>query len=484
MNNKLNQKDCMVAFIFDSGKFTTVFYGDKGVELILKEPGLKRNQSKIVVSLGDIFKQEMCVDISPFVIRDELCSIKWEPVISSDRDFDSEGIFNVHRGLKDFPFVVLMEDIEVDLVKKIDKRLHKDCKAYLGVTSIDVESKDQRKQFWKDLIRSFSLEDEICTVFGEDEANYMYEETIKEAGYQVHYDGLPNDLEEANRANLFSTRQSSYIQKIAQLKYIKESNDSDRGLLKMNSALVKEVEIAGVEIWKAVEDINKVYLTKDCKYTIVDYIFTSLYQAAQGTERLLKIIVELIVYINKNDEEIENPFWNGEKKYFTGKEKEEMELQAIFKEAASYVPRFATFGTTWAKAYDVEWLRKQNIIYEPELRRGQDTVFNLHAFETAEKVLYVKRFLYHYRMNSGSTVNKYTEGTIDILERISRYILKFIKEHGKDERFYQAYNNKSIQLLSQSINSDYAHKNNPKNYLTRRKELKTVLRRKCYRDKI
>ena len=167
---------------------------------------------------------------------------------------------------------------------------------------------------------------------------------------------------------------------------------------------------------------------------------------------------------------------------FTGKEKEEMELQAIFKEAASYVPRFATFGTTWAKAYDVEWLRKQNIIYEPELRRGQDTVFNLHAFETAEKVLYVKRFLYHYRMNSGSTVNKYTEGTIDILERISRYILKFIKEHGKDERFYQAYNNKSIQLLSQSINSDYAHKNNPKSYLTRRKELKTVLRRKCYRD--
>ena len=50
------------------------------------------------------------------------------------------------------------------------------------------------------------------------------------------------------------------------------------------------------------------------------------------------------------------------------------------------------------------------------------------------------------------------------------------------DRFYQAYNNKSIQLLSQSINSDYAHKNNPKNYLTRRKELKTVLRRKCYRD--
>ena len=54
-------------------------------------------------------------------------------------------------------------------------------------------------------------------------------------------------------------------------------------------------------------------------------------------------IISSAAYINKNNEEIENPFWNGEKKYFTGKEKEEMELQAIFKEAASYVPRFATF---------------------------------------------------------------------------------------------------------------------------------------------
>ena len=47
-----------------------------------------------------------------------------------------------------------------------------------------------------------------------------------------------------------------------------------------------------------------------------------------------------------------------------GKEKEEMELQAIFKEAANYVPRFATFGTTWAKAYDVEWLRNKYQLIE------------------------------------------------------------------------------------------------------------------------
>ena len=87
-------------------------------------------------------------------------------------------------------------------------------------------------------------------------------------------------------------------------------------------------------------------------------------------------IISSAAYINKNDEEIENPFWNGEKKYFTGKEKEEMELQAIFKEAASYVPRFATFGTTWAKAYDVEWLRKD--VYKRQvISSGGSAFFNL-----------------------------------------------------------------------------------------------------------
>ena len=40
-------------------------------------------------------------------------------------------------------------------------------------------------------------------------------------------------------------------------------------------------------------------------------------------------IISSAAYINKNNEEIENPFWNGEKKYFTGKEKEEMAICSL-----------------------------------------------------------------------------------------------------------------------------------------------------------
>ncbi|MDR1463708.1 MAG: hypothetical protein LBJ11_00195 [Oscillospiraceae bacterium] len=67
----------------------------------------------------------------------------------------------------------------------------------------------------------------------------------------------------------------------------------------MNLALVKEVGIAGVQIWKAIEDINVADIPKRrTEYVVADYIFTSLYQAAQGIERLLKVIIELIMYDN------------------------------------------------------------------------------------------------------------------------------------------------------------------------------------------
>lgn len=193
-------------------------------------------------------------------------------------------------------------------------------------------------------------------------------------------------------------------------------------------------------------------------------------------------IVSSAAFINRDGTERKNPFWPGAQKIFRGNEKEELELQAIFKEAASFTPTFATFGTTWAKAYRTEWLKDRQLFYEPALRRGQDTVFNLYAFEKADAVLYQENYLYHYRMNSESTVHRYTDHTIDILERISTHILKFIRTYNKGERFYQAYNNKSIQLLSQSMNSDYLHRDNPKPYKVKRKELKKVLSKPCYRE--
>lgn len=99
---------------------------------------------------------------------------------------------------------------------------------------------------------------------------------------------------------MYSTRTSSFINNIKQLVIVCGQSDSDRGIAEMNFSLVREVEIAGVQIWKAIEDINNVYIEKNNKSIVIDYIFTSIYQAAQGVERLFKITIELIIYKNGN----------------------------------------------------------------------------------------------------------------------------------------------------------------------------------------
>lgn len=282
-NFKEEQALCIVALLFDSGKFNCSFYGEQAFDYIIKGNELSMNGSKVVVSVGDIFEKEIYDDITPFTIYDELCTIEK----------------NVEK-CKDYVFAVMLEDISIITAKKIDKRIKEECNAYLGMTSIDITSTDDRKQFWKKLIRDYSIEGETITCFGYEEAGFTYETKAKKYGFRVNYDGFPDELECENQPAFFSTRQSSFITKLDQLQIKKGRNDSDRGISEMNYSLVKEVEIAGVQIWKAIEDINQVFIPKNSNYIVVDYLFTSWYQAAQGVERLLKILIQLMYYDNNS----------------------------------------------------------------------------------------------------------------------------------------------------------------------------------------
>lgn len=277
-----DEKLCMVALLFDSGKIENCFYGEDIFEKIIRGKEVSKNGNKIVVSSGDIFSKEIYDDIFPFIIRDELCSIEKENTI--------------YKGII---YGVLLEDISFKIAKEIDIRIKSEFPAYIGMTSIDYNSKDSRKQFWKLFVREYSIEDEVIVYFGYEDEGFIFESNAKAHGFRVNYDNFPDDFDYEGKKYLFSTRQSSYIKEVSQLIIEDGKSDSDRGVLEMNSALVKEVEIAGVQIWKAIEDINRTHIIKDSEYVIIDYIFTSLYQAAQGIERLLKISIELLVYGDK-----------------------------------------------------------------------------------------------------------------------------------------------------------------------------------------
>lgn len=266
----------MIAFLFDSGQISNLAYGDYVFDLLLKGGELKQNKSRMIVSVGDIVSFDAVVDLYPFVIKDNICSVE-----------------NGAEPARDLIFAIMIEDIELDRARSIDVRLKGEVVAYRGMTSIDINSKDCRKQFWKLLIRMFSIEKEEIIYFGDMDHGFGYQSIADRYGYNTQYDSSVNDylLDE-----LPASQQSSFVVRQSQFAIV-DGIDMDRGRLEMNFALVQEVEIAGVQIWKAIEDIDHVYISDNMP---VDYIFMSLYQAAQGIERLLKISIELVIYGKAN----------------------------------------------------------------------------------------------------------------------------------------------------------------------------------------
>lgn len=224
----------IIAFFFDSGMIDVHCYGDVVFENIIKGREITLNSNKIIFSRGDVGNKAAYDDISPFVIKNDLCTIK-----------------KTNKPFSNYLYVCALEDIEQHIAIEIDSRLKRTFPAYIGMTTIDIQTTDSRKQFWKVLIRDFSVEYKTITYFGcEDEGTSFDVLTAESYGYTVNYDGFPSEWDYCVRKTMFSTRQSSFIKSIDQLEVIDGKSDSDRGIMEMNFALVKELGISGVEIWK------------------------------------------------------------------------------------------------------------------------------------------------------------------------------------------------------------------------------------------
>ena len=271
----------MVALFFDSGRIRSGFYGGEIFNHVVANKEICKNKRTVIVSLGDIFG-DAYQDITPYLVKDDFCTVD----LSNHRNY---------RNLDDWPFCWIMEDIDIDIALKIDEYLKNSLEGYLGMTKINLITTDKRKQFWKSLIRDFSIYKNTITVFGIEEEDFGLLQEAKENGFLVKFDRGYDVY--FSRTNDLGSRGSSFVKTLTDLEIIEGKNDSDRGVLEMNFSLVKEVSVSGVFIWKAVEDINKF------NFSFIDsfpydstIVFMSLYQASQGVERLQKIIIELLLY--------------------------------------------------------------------------------------------------------------------------------------------------------------------------------------------
>ncbi len=165
-------------------------------------------------------------------------------------------------------------------------------------------------------------------------------------------------------------------------------------------------------------------------------------------------------YINKGEEQTINEFYY-EEKIIAGKEKEELQIQAVVPIEGHYKPQGIPCGVPWAKLYNKEFILKNNLKYKTNLPRRQDMIFNLEAFEKTNEINYIQKKLYHYRKNEGSKVNRFEPNVCYEYNNILTELENFMNEYNKNELLNKSYK-KIVMEYYRAYKKFYFHNQNKK----------------------
>lgn len=132
--------------------------------------------------------------------------------------------------------------------------------------------------------------------------------------------------------------------------------------------------------------------------------------------------------------------------------------------------RFTSTGSPWAKVYNRKLLNQYDIRFPAGMVKGEDHLFNLKVLEYAKQGLYFNQAFYHYRITATSARHKYNPDIIPIIRKQYEKIGEFLEKREKDESFKQLYYNAIYRRFMIDSMIDFCHADNPKSYLTRRKE--------------
>lgn len=153
-------------------------------------------------------------------------------------------------------------------------------------------------------------------------------------------------------------------------------------------------------------------------------------------------------YIDCPDKIIKKDHFNHSMIFEKRDEIDDLQLQLIAKIISANQPNSGELvGAPWGKIYRRSFLDENGLTYVVGLKRSQDCIFNLYAFQVANRIVYIKGCLYHYRHNDVSVCNKFLPDIVSIVKHYLDELNKFIIRNNKDERFIRAYNVKIVTSL-------------------------------------
>jgi glycosyltransferase involved in cell wall biosynthesis len=163
--------------------------------------------------------------------------------------------------------------------------------------------------------------------------------------------------------------------------------------------------------------------------------------------------------------------------------KEQTLLQIMGRNRFYYPPHIA-IGVPWGKLYRRLFIENVKLVFQQELHRMQDNIFNLYAFQEAKSVSYVPEYLYHYRKFSESTSNRFSPKVINDFEKIFEHSRRFLDTYPHDSKLQQAYYSRIIQSFHSFFRFYFFNPGNAETYKQKKAEITALLKREPYREAI
>lgn len=184
--------------------------------------------------------------------------------------------------------------------------------------------------------------------------------------------------------------------------------------------------------------------------------------------------------VNFPNKEKDNPFWYKNNTYLEKEDREQLQLQILYKTISNFSPPYNMVGVAVCKLYKRDFLIKNNLKFNTELPLSEDGVFAFLALERAEKVYYVNEFLYHYRKHGGSATLRYRENAVEDYSKGLKELKTCLITCDKGDLFYTALYYRAIFNIFAICNQLHCNQLNPLPVRKRVKNIKKLLNTDLY----
>ncbi len=113
-------------------------------------------------------------------------------------------------------------------------------------------------------------------------------------------------------------------------------------------------------------------------------------------------------------------------------------------------------GSVWRCIYKREIIKRNNIIFPPNIPLSEDRIFNILAMGYADRIYYTKTPFYNRYVRKGSAVNKYYNNMIELILSTRIGFMNAIDMAWDGEEEYKlAYENQTLGAVFAAINNEF-----------------------------